>query len=102
MRRAECVILAFGAFGEAREATALAERSDAIASPGQDFVRIRLMTDVPDQTVLRRVEHVMQRNGELHHAKAGAEMTPGDRHGADRLAPELFGEARELVLRKLP
>ena len=51
MRRAERVIFAFGALGEAGQAAALAQGAHARAPAGDDLVRIGLMADVPDQTV---------------------------------------------------
>ncbi len=42
VRGAEGVVLALGALGKAGEAAALAQRADAVAPPGQDFVRDRL------------------------------------------------------------
>ena len=36
----------------------------SIPASGQDFVRIRLMTDIPDQPVLRRIEDMVQRQQE--------------------------------------
>ncbi len=68
MGRAERVVFALGALGEARQAAALAERPDAVAPPGQDLVRIGLVSDVPDQAVVRRVEHVVQGDRELDDA----------------------------------
>ena len=84
MRRAERVVFALGALGEAGQAAALAQRADAVAPAGQDLVRIGLVADVPDQPVVRRVEHVVQRHRQFDHAEAGAEMPAGDRHRVDR------------------
>jgi hypothetical protein len=36
-----------------------------------------LVADVPEDLVLRRVEHVVERDGELDDAEAGPEMSPG-------------------------
>ena len=91
MRRAEAVVFAFGALGEPRQPAALAQRPDTVAPAGQDLVRIGLMADVPDQPVVRRVEHVVQRDGQLDHAEAGAEMPAGHRHRADRLGAQFVG-----------
>src|SRR5450631_1261095 len=77
MRGAERIVFAFGPFGEAGQAAALAQRVDAVAPPGQDLVRVALVSDVPDQAVVRRFECIMQRHRELDHAEAGAEMSAG-------------------------
>ena len=100
MAGAERVVLALGALAEARQAAGLAQRADAVAAAGQDLVRIGLMTDIPDQPVGRRVEHVMQRDGELDHAEAGAEMAAGHGHRGDQLLSQLFGELLQLVVLK--
>ena len=86
MRRAERVVFALGALGEAGEPARLAQRADAVAPAGQDLVRIGLVADVPDQPVARRVEDVVERDRQLDHAEAGAEMAAGDRDRGDRLA----------------
>ena len=98
MRGAERIVFALGALGEAGEAAAHAQRADAVAPPGQNLVRIGLMADVPDDAVARRVEQVVQRDGQLDHAEAGAEMAAGDRHGIDRLLAQFVGELAQLAL----
>lgn len=49
MRRAERIVVAFAALGEAGQAAAGAQRADAVAPAGEDLVRIGLVADVPDQ-----------------------------------------------------
>ena len=88
--------VALGALAEARQAAGLPQGTNAVAAAGQDLVRIGLMADVPDQPVARRVEHVVQRDGELDHAEAGAEMAAGHRDRVDQLLPELV---RQLLQR---
>ena len=83
MRGAERVVVALAALGEAGQAAAGAQRADAVAAAGQDLVRVGLMADVPDQTVARRVEDVVDRGGQLDDAEAGAEVAAGHRHGVD-------------------
>src|SRR6476661_6711414 len=101
MRRAERVVFALAAPGEAAEAPALPKRPDAVAPPGDDLVRIGLVPDVPDQLVLGRVEHIMRGNGQLDYTEPGAEVPAGHRHRRDHLLAKLFGELRELLLVEL-
>ncbi len=100
MRRAERVVFALGALGEAGQPAALAQRADAVAPAGEDLVRIGLMADVPDQPVARRVEHVVQRHRQLDHAEPGAEMAAGDRDRVDRLGAQLVGELAQVAGRQ--
>ena len=46
------------------------KRADAVAPAGQNLVRIGLVADVPDQPVARRIEDVVERDGQLDHAQA--------------------------------
>ena len=102
MGGAERVVFALGALGEAGQPAALAQRADAVAAAGEDFVRIGLVADVPDQPVVRRVEDVMQRDRQLDDAEAGAEMAAGDRDGVDGLLAQLIGDLAKLVLLEAP
>ena len=54
---------------EGRQALVLLDGSQQIAPAGEHLVRVRLMTDIPDQPVVRGVEHRMQRNREFHGAQ---------------------------------
>ena len=58
------------------------------------------MADIPDQPVVRRVEHVMQRNGQFDDAEAGAEMSAGDRDRADGFGAQLVGHLAKRALRQ--
>ncbi len=98
VRRAERVIFAFTALGESRQAPAHAKRADAVASAGDDLVRISLVADVPDQGVGGGVEHMVQRNGQLDHAEPGTKVAAGDRDRRDHLGTKLFRQLRKLVL----
>ena len=98
VRRAERVVFALGALGEAGEAAAHAQRADAVAPPGENLVRIGLMADVPDDAVARRVEQVVQRDGQLDDAEPRPEVAAGDRDGVDRLLAQLVGDLTKLAL----
>ena len=102
MRRAERVVFALGAAGEAGEAAALAQGADAVAPAGEDLVRIGLVADVPDQPVMRRVEHRVQRHRQLHHPERRAEMPARHRHRVDRLRPQLVRHRAQLLGGKIP
>ena len=69
VRGAERVVFALGALGEAGQAAALAQGADAVAPSGEDFVRVALVADIPDQPVVRRVENRRARHRQLHHAE---------------------------------
>ena len=87
MRRAEGVVLALGPFGKAGQAAALTERADAVAPPGQYFVRIGLVSHIPDQFIARCIEDIVQCNREFNNAQACAKMPASHRDGADGFSP---------------
>ena len=96
MGRAEGVVFALVALGEAGQPAALAERPDARPPAGQDLMRIGLVAHIPDQPVLRGLEEIVERHGQLDDAEPGAQMAAGDGDGIDRLLPQLVGELAEL------
>ena len=98
MAGAKRVVFAFGAAREAREAAALPQRADAVAPPGQDLVRIGLVADVPDQSIVRRVEHVVQRDSQLDHPEPRAEMAAGHRDGRNRLRSQFIRELAQIAV----
>ena len=101
MRRAERVVFALGALGEAGQAVARAQRADAVAAAGEDLVRIGLVADVPDQPVFRGVEDVVQGNRQLDDTQARAQMTAGDRHRINRLGAQFVGNLPQLAFAQL-
>lgn len=54
------------------------------------------MPDVPQQTVVRRVEDVMQRDGQLDHAQAGTEMPTGLTDRVEQFQAQLIGQGFQL------
>ena len=96
VRRTERVVFAFDAPREARQAAALAQRTDALAPAGQNLVRIGLVADVPDEPIVRRVEHVMKRDGQLDHAEPGAKMAARHGYGFDQLVAKLVCDLPQL------
>src|SRR5258708_2315310 len=102
MRRTKSVLVAFCALGETREPAALANCTDASAASGQYLVRIGLMSDVPDNFVIRRIEHEMQRHRQLDHAEPRSEMSAYDRDRTDHFGTQLIGNRHHLPLGQSP
>jgi hypothetical protein len=96
MRGAEGVVFALGPLGEAGQAATLPQCPDAVAPAGQDLVRVGLMADVPDQTVVRCVENIMECHGQLDDAEAGTEMPPGYRDRIDGFGAQLVGNLPQI------
>ncbi len=102
MTDAKGVVLAFLAAGKRRQAVFLLDGGDAVAAAGKNLVRIALMPHVPDQPIVRRIEHVVQRHGEFHHAKARAKVAAGAGHRLDQITAQFIGNEGKLVVRNAP
>ena len=96
MGGAEGIVFAFLAAGESGDATALAKRVHAVPPAGQNFVRITLMADIPDQPVPRRVENVVDGNRQFDDAQGRAQVAAGYGNRAHRIVAEFLRELLEL------
>ena len=73
-----------------------------LAPPGQYFVRISLMAYVPDDAVVRRVEHVMQRHDQLHSTQARRKMPRVARQLVDDVTAQLAAHLRQQLRAQAP
>ena len=89
MRRAKGVIDALGPFGEPGQPAALPQRADAVAPPGQDFVRIALVADIKDQPIIRCIENIMDSCCQLDHTQASAQMPARNGNRRDHFLTQL-------------
>ncbi|MNF65672.1 hypothetical protein D3C84_474420 [compost metagenome] len=96
MADAKGVVLALGTTREGGDAVLLAQGAHALATTGEDLVWISLMTHVPHQPVVRGVEDVMQRDGQLDHAQAGTEMPTGLADRVEQFQAQLIGQGFQL------
>ena len=59
-------------------------------------MRVRLMTDVPDQPVVGGIEDVMQGNGQFDDTKAGAKMAARLANGIKQLQAQFISQGFKL------
>ena len=76
--------------GKRRQAAVLANAEHGIASPGEDFMRVGLMTHVPHQAVFRRVKGVVQRDTELNNAQACAKVATRHANAVEQVGAQLI------------
>ncbi len=69
MSSIECVVFTFFPLAEPAQPSVLAKRMELFAATGQEFMRIGLVTGVPDNLVGRRIEEILQGNRELNHTQ---------------------------------
>ena len=55
-----------------------------VAPSGQDLVRIRLMSRVPYELVIGRIERIVERDSEFNGAETGSKMSTGFRNAVDK------------------
>ena len=96
MGRAKSVVFALVALGKAADATQLAQAVHAVAPPRENFVRVGLVAHIPHDAVVRGVEHIVQRHGQLHRAQVGAEVPPCAGHAFQQKLAQFVGKAGQL------
>ena len=94
--RPKRVVRRLGPLGESREPSRLTNRRHFIAPARQNLVNVRLVTHVKDDLVVRRVEHVVQRHGQLHHAQTRSQVPSRLRNGMNKIRPQLLAQLLEL------
>src|SRR5262249_20387081 len=72
------------------------------AASSQDLVRVSLMADVPNETILWRVESIVQRDCELDRAERGAGVAADTRHRLENVVANLIGNCAKLLGWKSP
>ena len=73
------IIRAFVRVGETTEATQFTILGEGLPSAGQHFVAVGLMTYVPDYSVVRSVEHLVESDSQFDRSHARREVAGIDR-----------------------
>src|SRR4029453_741480 len=97
MTGAVAIVFAFRAQKKSVEALELTHRMKTIEPAGKHLMDIALMTDVHDKAIARRVEHTMQRNGQLDHAEIRSQMSSGLRKNFDQLIAHFLRELGQVL-----
>src|ERR1035441_5274955 len=71
---AERVVLAFAARRKRRQTVILLDGMEQRSSPRQHLVGVRLMSHIPDQPVVRSIEHIVQGDGQFDGSHPGCKM----------------------------
>ena len=59
-------------------------------------MRVGLMADIPDQSIIRGIEDIVHRRGQFDHAKTGAEMAAGLADRGDHFGAQFIGQLAQL------
>ena len=88
---------ALRALRESRQALVLAHAVHAVPAAGQYFMRIGLVSYIPDNTIVRRVKNVMQSNREFNHAEPSPEVPACSGYCVEEVVPQLLCQPHQLV-----
>src|SRR5215510_11612240 len=91
MCRAESVVFALGTLGKPGQAAACPQRANAITPARQNFVRVGLVTNVPNQLVIGCVKNVVKGDRKFDHAETRTEVAAGDSDSVDRFRAQFIG-----------
>ena len=71
MRGTKGIVRRFTAFRKTRNAALLTQVSHRFTATRQNFVRVGLVADIPDDSVMRCIKHIVQGQRELDCAQIG-------------------------------
>src|SRR5262249_848229 len=97
MRGAKGIEFAFRPLGKPGQSATLPKRANTVTTTRQDFVRVGLMSDIPDQLVIRGVEQVMESDRQLHDPEAGSKVATGYGNCAPRRRRQVVRQLPELL-----
>ena len=92
MSRIEGIALAFPVFRKAAHAAIAAHPGKFVLPSRQYFMGIGLMTDIPDNLILRQIQTEMQRHRQLHNPEIRGQMAARFAHRVDNKVPELCSQ----------
>ena len=102
MTHAEGIVLTLCSTGKRGQTPGLTHAEHFVPAPRQNFVGIALMADIPDQTVLRRVENVVDGDGQFDDPQRRPQVAAGDRNGTHGIGPQLLRQLFLLLGGKIP
>ena len=100
MTSAEMIEFTFTALEITGNATLLTQGVKGAVSAGDQLVRICLMTDIPDHTVLVQIKGLIQGKGQFNNAQTRAEMPAAVGNNLEMAFSDLFRNVLELCNRE--
>ena len=92
MRGSKSVIDTFLSTRKTTQSPFLPDAAHARVSSRQNFVRIRLVTDIPYKAILRRIKNVVKRYGQFNGSQIGTEVPTRLRHCFDQTLAHIIGK----------
>ena len=95
------ITLALGPLGKSADPAVLAQLHKTILAPCQDLVRIGLMSDIPHNLIIGKIQRQMQRHCELHYSQIAGKMPSCHADIPDQKTPYLLCKSVPLILLQL-
>lgn len=102
MAGAKAVVRTFVAAEEPGQAAVAANGSKPVAASGQYLVHVSLVSDVPDDRIGGRVEHLVQRQCQFHHTEVRGQMPTVTGDGRYQKGTHLAGQRLEFSGLRVP
>ena len=93
----ERVVFALIPAGEAGQPARLPQSGERLSPSGEQLVSVGLVAHIPDDGIHRRLEHIVQGHGQLHHHQGGSQVTSGRAHHLDDALADLPAQLVKLV-----
>ena len=97
MRRAKRVVFGLRTFRKPGNTAELSQRGHGLAATRQDLVGVGLVADIPDDTVVGGVEHIVQSDRQLDRAEVGRQVAARARDGLQHALAQLVGDLLEVA-----
>ena len=101
MAGVEYIAVTLAPLRESADAAFPAQRFKPVFPPGQNLVRVGLVSHIPDQLVFWKIEDAVHRNRQFHDTKIGRQMAAGFTQRLDNKFPDFLCKRRKLVRRNL-
>ena len=96
MPRVKCVVGALRPLGKTADPSIRSQGMEPIPPSGDQFVRIGLVSHIPDNFVQRGIKHIMKGDGQLNRPKTGGQVSTGFGGGFNDLLSNFSGKIFEL------
>ena len=95
MSRIKRITVTLFSLREAAHSSILAHLVETVLASCQNLMRIRLVSDVPDQSVFRQIQRQMQCHGQFDDAQIGCQMSAVCADLFDQKIPDFLCQLRQ-------
>ena len=99
MRRSERIVFAFCPFGKTVKTPWLSQCSDSIPAARKNFMWIGLVSNIPHEQVIWRIEYIVESYCKFYDSQSSAKVTAGVRYHIYKLLAQLICELTKFRIR---